>query len=329
MPRPAAVAIVNYRTAALVTECLASIEPQRDALDGGRVVVVDNASGDGSAETLRETIAARGWRAWAELVESPNNGGFSAGNNLAIARIREHHPDVDAVFLVNPDAVVKPGALTAMRAFVAAHAPCIAGGSIEDSQGRLERSAHPFPSPLGEIEGSARLAPLSRYLERRRRPLPPDAAARCDWVSGAWMAIAREVLDAVGPLDERFFLYFEEVDYCARARSTGFDCWHVPSARIVHHEGAATGVTVARRRRPAYWFESRRLYFVKHHGVGGLLAADALWAAGRLSLVIRRALGLGGRSGMHEEPVSFARDLLWGDLRALLSGAVFRLPRHA
>jgi N-acetylglucosaminyl-diphospho-decaprenol L-rhamnosyltransferase len=329
MPTSASIAIVNYRTAPLVVECLASVAAQRAALAGGRVVVVDNASGDGSVEHLREAIAARGWSDWAEVVASPTNGGFSAGNNAAIARIRERDPGFDTVFLLNPDTVLRPGALEAMQAFVAAHAPCIAGGSIEDASGRVEPSSHPFPSPLGELAASAQLRVLHRAIARRRPRPPVNAVARCDWVSGAWMALSRAVIDTVGPMDERFFLYFEEVDYCARARGAGFACWQVPSARIVHLEGASTGVKVARRRRPAYWFDSRRRYFVKHHGVGGLLAADALFAIGRGSLVMRRVLRLGGRVGMNEEPVGFARDLLVGDLRAIVSGSVWRLPRHA
>lgn len=325
---PAHVSIVNYRTGSLVVECLASLAEQRHALRGGRVVVVDNASGDQSCDTIRTAIATRGWSNWVELVESRVNGGFSAGNNVAIARIRASDPSFSTVLLLNPDTVARPNALEELLSFMASHAPCIAGGSIEDGSGSRERSAHRFPSVLGELEAAARLGPLSRRLEKHRPRPADDAIGRCDWVSGAWMAISRAVLDTIGPLDEAYFLYFEEVDFCARARCAGFPRWHVPAARVMHLEGAATGVTIGRRRRPAYWFESRRRYFVKHHGVLGLAAADVMWSLGRMTLIARRALGLGGRAGMDSEPASFARDLLVGDLRAFVSGAVWRLPRH-
>lgn len=134
------------------------------------------------------------------------------------------------------------------------------------------------------------------------------------------MAIRREVLDAVGPFDEGFFLYYEEVDFCRRAAAAGWQCWLVADARVVHFEGASTGITLARRRTPAYWFASRRRFFLKSYGVAGLLAADVLRLVGRASLVVRRALGLGGRRGEAEEPLRQTRDLLASDARALLSG---------
>jgi GT2 family glycosyltransferase len=141
--------------------------------------------------------------------------------------------------------------------------------------------------------------------------------------------VRRQALDAVGPFDEEFFLYFEEVDFCARARRLGWTCWYVPDARVVHYEGASTGIRVPGRRRPAYWFASRRRFFVKRYGIRGLLAADLLWAIGRLSLVVRRLLRLGGRAGVADEPARLSGDLLLGDLRALFSGALRRIPRDA
>jgi GT2 family glycosyltransferase len=148
-----------------------------------------------------------------------------------------------------------------------------------------------------------------------------QAPHRCDWVSGASFMIRRRVLEEIGGLDEGYFLYFEEADYCTRARAAGWSVWFVPGACIVHREGAATGIGDASRRRPQYWFESRRRYFIKHFGVAGLLAADALWAIGRGSLAMRRVLRL-GRGGAEAEPRRFARDLLWGDARWLLASVV-------
>src|SRR5262249_6671991 len=157
--------------------------------------------------------------------------------------------------------------------------------------GTAAYSAHNAPSPLGELEAGARLGPLSRALARFAVTPPPQWEAHaCDWVSGAALIVRREVLERIGPMDDGYFLYFEEVDYCTRARRAGWEVWFVPQSRIVHLEGASTGIHQVERRRPRYWFDSRRRYFVKHHGVAGLLAADALWALGRASLAARRAL---------------------------------------
>jgi GT2 family glycosyltransferase len=131
--------------------------------------------------------------------------------------------------------------------------------------------------------------------------------------------IRRRVIEQVGLLDDGFFLYFEEVDLCLRAGREGWEVWYVPASRVVHLEGAATGIGAAEKRRPSYWFDSRRRFFVKHYGPGGLLAADVLWALGHASLGLRRFLRLGS-GGVTVDPPGMAADLLVGDLRAAWKG---------
>ena len=324
------VAIVNYRTGALVIECLESLAAQIAALDAGKVIVVDNKSDDDSIASIGRAIHERGWSAWAEVLPMPRNGGFAYGCNAAIERARRLAPDLWALVLLNPDTSVRPGALATLLSSLRARADAgICGAAIENVQGQLTVSAHGFPSPLGELEAAASFRPLSRWLSRHAVSTDPSRQThRCDWVSGACMAIRREVLDHVGPLDERFFLYFEEVDFCRRARRAGWACWFVADARVMHLEGASTGIREARRRLPAYWFASRRRFFVKAYGVGGLVAADALWTIGRVSLTLRRLLGLGGRASLDQEPKGVARDLLWGDLRAAWRGELALVSRE-
>jgi len=315
------VAIVNYRTADLVVDCLASLASEVVDLRGGRVIVVDNDSGDGSLQKVRDQIERRGWTAWAECLALPRNGGFAYGNNAAIRRVRELDPTFAAVVMLNPDTVVLHDAIRRLVAFLDAHPEVgIAGPQIENQNGDVQVSAHADPSPWGELRDAAQLGLLSRWPTRTMLPASPTGAHACDWVSGACMAVRRQVLDDVGPLDEGFFLYFEEVDFCVRARRGGWSCWFVPEARVVHFEGAATGIRIARRRLPAYWYASRRRFFVKCYGISGLLAADVLWTFGRLTLVLRRALRLGGRSAVASEPARIASDLLAGDISALVSG---------
>ncbi len=262
---PVFVAIVNYRTGRLVVDCLASLESQVGDLRGGRVIVADNDSGDDSLELLRGAVAARHWSGWVEVLPLPRNGGFAYGNNAAIARIREIATAFHSVILLNPDTLARDGVVARLTGHLDAHPQAgIAGAAIENEAGEREISAHAMPSPLGELEGAAQLGVLSRLLSRHVvSPRPRDASHPCDWVSGACMAIRREALDAVGPMDEEFFLYYEEVDFCRRAARAGWTCWFVADARVVHFEGAATGIKAARRRLPPYWFDSRRRFFLK------------------------------------------------------------------
>lgn len=323
---PVFVVIVNYRTGRLAVDCLASLSSQLDALRGGRVIVADNDSGDDSLEVLEAEVAERKWSHWVEILPLPHNGGFAYGSNAAIARARELAGDFHAVILLNPDTIARGDVVGRLLGHLDTHPGAgIAGASIETGAGERTASAHAMPTPLGELEGAAELGLISRMLSRHAvSPPPRDTSHPCDWVSGACMAIRREVLDAIGPFDERFFLYFEEVDFCRRAASAGWTCWYVADARVVHFEGASTGIKEARRL-PSYWFDSRRRFFLKTYGTLGLLAADALRCMGRASLLLRRKLGLGGRRNVASEPVSATRDLLASDVRALCSGEWARI----
>ena len=320
-----AVVILNYRTADLTVDCLRSLQGELPA-GGSRVLVVDNASGDGSVAKVRGAIDANGWGAWASVLPMERNGGFAFGNN---AGIRDALRDgAEYVLLLNPDTVVRPGALRTMLEFMDAHPDVgICGGSQEDAAGVLQHTAHRFPSPLGELDRGARLGALRRVL-RRHVDVPPEPTAvrPCDWVGGACMMIRSNVFETVGLFDEGYFLYYEEVDFCARAAAAGFKICFVPQARIVHFEGQATGIGQTAQRRGAYWYDSRRRFFIKRYGLLGLIAGDMLWAIGRLTYVVRRGLGLGNGGG-HNDPRRFAYDLLWGDLRAVLSGDVLAIRR--
>ena len=321
------VLIVNFRTGPLVVDCLASLLPELPALQGGRVVIVDNASGDDSVAQIGTAISDRGWGGWAELIALPRNGGFAYGNNRALERVRAHDPSFGAVVCLNPDTTVRRGALAALLSqFSAAPRAGIVGALIEDEGGVRQRAGHDFPSPLGELERAAQFGVLSRALAPGAvRESRANAPRRFDWVSGACFAVRREVIEQIGAFDEGYFLYFEETDFCLRARRAGWSCWHVPQAAVVHFEGASTGINIPAQRRPAYWYASRRRFFLKAYGVPGLFAADLLWAIGRCSLLLRRGLGLGGRQGAAREPRKVFVDLIVGDLRALIKGEWFRV----
>lgn len=315
------IVIVNYRTAGLVKDCLQSVAAQRGGPTDVRAIVVDNDSADGSVEAIAAGIRERQWADWVSLLPLERNGGFAAGNNAALREVEQRGWQPDYLLLLNPDTVVQRGALRKLVRFMEANPRAgIAGGRLVNAEGMIERSAHNAPTPLGELESGARLGVLSSIL-RRYAVSPPQRSEphECEWVSGACMVIRRAVLENIGPLDEGFFLYFEEVDFCVRARAAGWSVWFVPESQVVHFEGSSTGIRAHRARLPAYWFASRRRYFLKHFGVGGLFAADLLWAVGRATLALRRLLRLGS-GGQAQDPKRFAIDLLWGDLQAVLGG---------
>ncbi|QXQ08109.1 glycosyltransferase family 2 protein [Sphingosinicellaceae bacterium] len=296
MPIPStAIVIVNYRTGDLVVDCLDSLVPEVTGRAGARVIIVDNASGDGSASRIAAAIAARGWDAWARVIESPVNGGFGAGCNVGIRAARQSAEPVELVWLLNPDTRVRPGALAAITAFMTANpAVGIVGTMIEEADGAPWPFAFRFPTILGEIERGMRLSPVSRLLARHavlRRM--DDRPKRVDWVSGASMVVRQGVFDTIGLFDEAYFLYYEETDFCRAAQTAGCETWYLPQARIMHIAGQSTGVTsrdAGRRRMPVYWFESRRRYFNKNHGTTYATLADLAWGASHLVWMLRRTL---------------------------------------
>ena len=322
------IAIVNYRTADLVVQCLRSLSSQIEDLGGGRVLVMDNASGDASVTTLNNAIEREGWQGWVSVLPLDRNGGFAFGNNAGIRLALASPAGFDYLFLLNPDTQVRPDAIKSLVDFMQRHTQVgIAGSQIENAEGGMECSAHRFHSPLGALAEGARLGVLDRLLASHLISPPARSDAhQCDWVSGAGMMIRRKVFEDIGLMDESYFLYFEEQDFCRRAIMAGWQIWYVPESKIMHIEGAATGIQQVATRRPAYWYNSRRRYFTKSFGIAGLVVTDILWTMGRLSYLARRAMGLGAK-GETRDPKWFMWDILWGDLRSILNGQAWRIAR--
>ena len=316
---------INYRTADLVIQSLHALAPQKAALEGGQVVIVDNASADGSVEKILAAIQTEDWFSWVRVVPMNHNGGFAFGNNVGFSQALSSENHVDYLLLLNPDCAARPGAIEKLITFMNEHPDVgIAGSRLENANGGIECSAHAFHSPISELVEGARLNLMTRYLSAYE-VTPPlrDEAHRCDWVSGSSMVIRRKVIEDIGVMDEGFFLYFEEVDFFQRAAKAGWQTWYVPESVVMHIEGASTGIK-STERRPAYWYNSRRRYFLKHYGVTGLIVADLLLSIGRLSFFLRRLLRLGAQ-GKQQDPMWFMFDLLTSDLRAILTGKIWRI----
>ena len=286
------IVIVNYRTAGLTVDCLRSVAPQ--ITPEMRVVVTDNLSGDDSVETIRCAIETNHWD-WASVVELHRNGGFAFGNNEAIRAAMNAADRPDFILLLNPDTVLRDGAIRELLDFLDSHSRAgIAGSRLEDPDGTVQISAFRFHSIASEFERGMRLGVVTKLLASKVVASPaPDQPAQTDWVAGASMLIRREVFEKAGLLDERYFMYFEEVDFCLAAKCAGFETWYVPASRVVHLVGAASELIDARKhrkRRPTYWFDSRRRYFVKNHGVFYACLADIAFAIGFAFWRVRRFL---------------------------------------
>src|ERR1022692_2472657 len=242
-PNRLLVVIGNYKTAPLTVACLRSLKPELESLSGARVKVVDNASGDGPA--LDEVIRSHGWGDWVTLEVAARNGGFAAGNNMAIRPALALADPPRFFMLLNSDTEVRAGALRILLDFMDANPEVgIAGSGIENPDGSDWPMAFRFISPGSQLVGGLRLGFVDRlfpgWVVARR--MGQDRSAPADWVSGASMIIRREVFELIGLLDEGYFLYFEDVDFCLRASRAGWSCWYVPQARVMHIGKQSSGL---------------------------------------------------------------------------------------
>jgi N-acetylglucosaminyl-diphospho-decaprenol L-rhamnosyltransferase len=289
------VVIVHYRTPALVIECLRSLDADLRAWGNAQAVVIDNQSQDGSAARIGEAIAREGWSAWARVVESAVNGGFAYGNNQVIGPALAQAEPPDYFWLLNPDTTAYPGAMGALVDFMAARPEVgLAGSAIEEQRGVLWPYAFRFPSLLTELDGALQLGIVTKLLSRWTILHRMDGREACvDWVSGASLMVKRQVFEAIGLMDEDYFLYYEETDFILNAKRAGWQCWYVPQSRVFHVAGASTGMVdrpPEPRRLPRYWFESRRRYFIKNHSRAYAMATDLVWIVAHALWRLRRVL---------------------------------------
>ncbi len=295
--------IVTYKTSTLVKKLLATLANERDAEASHnvslRVVVIDNASGD--AEPIQSAVTELAWQDWVTVVAAPRNGGFAYGNNLGFRHGFESTDVPDYFFLLNPDTEVRAGAIGALVRFLDQHPDAgIVGSSLEDENRQPWPFAFRYPSLLSEVDHGLRLGVVSRLLRNHivTRPMG-SVCEQVDWFPGASMMLRRKVVEDLGGMDENYFLYFEETDFCRKIKAAGWAIWYVPESRVMHIAGQSTGVTGEQRepkRLPAYWFESRRRYFAKNHGLLYAMAVDAAFLlANSLGHVKERLKGNGSR----------------------------------
>ena len=298
------VVLLNYRTALMTLR--AARAALADMPASAEMVIVDNASGDGSAQVLRHGIAEMRQGARVRLILSEVNGGFGAGNNLGLHSRMSNGSAPDFFYVLNSDAFPDKGCIATMLGHLQAHPKAgFAASHVRGEDGVDHTTAFRFPSIAGEFEGAVRIGVISRALRNAVVAPPlPTVARKVDWAAGASVMIRAQTLDDIGHFDEKFFLYFEETDLMRRAKNAGWACWYVPDARVVHIGSVSTGMKEWQRM-PAYWFASRRHYFVKNHG---RFYAACAWGARVTGTAIHLLrCKLTGRAS--QEPTNFLSDL--------------------
>jgi N-acetylglucosaminyl-diphospho-decaprenol L-rhamnosyltransferase len=289
---PILIVIVNYRTPALTLECAESLHSSLKRFPNARLVIVDNGSEDESIHQFRASETLKNLRGRVELMWLANNGGYAVGNNSAIRPALASPNPPDFVWLLNSDALTRNGALDELLKAMGNHPRMgIAGSRLENADGTPQAFAFRFPNILGEWEASVKWGLMTRWCARWKIWLPtPLTATRTDWVPGASMLLRRTVLEQIGLLDETFFMYFEDVDFCRRARDAGWETWCVPASRVEHRCGSRANASAATSRQ---WFDARRHYYFKHHSRLYTLGADS---ARRLGLGMWRVRHLTAQS---------------------------------
>jgi N-acetylglucosaminyl-diphospho-decaprenol L-rhamnosyltransferase len=232
-----AVIVVTFRggeTVAVGLEALIRARAELGHDDQLTLVVVDNASRDGTVERIRRSAPD------ATLVELPRNVGFAAACNVGIARSR----GADLVVILNPDVEVRHDFFSRLLTLAWDSDVAARGPAIIDALGRLEQSARGFPRArtalLGRASLLARLWPSSPLLRSELRATADERARPVDWVSGACLIVPAERFESIGPLDAGYFMYWEDADWCRRAHTAGYSVIYDPRLVVTHRQGASS-----------------------------------------------------------------------------------------
>lgn len=264
------IVIISYNTKDLLRNCLNSVIPQAKEFKS-EIIVVDNGSSDGSAAMVSTEFP------FVILIQSKINLGFGAANNVAFRMTHGRY-----LVLINSDAVLHPFALK--RAFERIETnPKIGlgGAKLVSQNGSWQPSARMFPSLLNDflyLTGTARKYPSSKFFGRADRTwTSADIPGETDWVPGAFSIVSHEALQNIGFFDERFFLYYEEVDLCKRLKLAGYSILYWPDV-VVTHFGGESAKTLRQHQfsrvgmQLTLWsLRSMFLYYRKHHGALGAL----------------------------------------------------------
>jgi hypothetical protein len=259
------------------------------------VALVDNCSQDASVAVINDWLTAHDRAKAVTLIESAVNGGFSAGNNIGIKGF-----DADYYLLLNSDTIVRPDAIRILLQTADGNVEAgIVSPRLEWPDSVPQESCFRYLSPVSELIDAARTGVVTAALKAFDVPIPAtDTMLHPQWTSFACVLVRHEVVSDIGLMDEGYFMYFDDVDYCMRARKAGWNVLYNPNARVVHLRGGSSPVkqrTLERKRLPRYYYASRTRYFFLAYGWLGLTLANLLWSVGRLISKSREIIGRRGR----------------------------------
>jgi GT2 family glycosyltransferase len=263
--------IVSYNARTHLEDCLDSLT-SAPPVTPHEIVVVDNASTDGSARVVRKR--------WPQVtvIEQPHNVGFAAGNNIGIRATSG-----ELILLLNNDTIVPAGAIDTLVGRLRAHADAaVAGPRLTDGNGRAELSFGQMISPVAELRQKVTLQMYGRNVGWISRRVERDTRREhdVDWVSGACLLVRREDAEKVGLLDERYFLYTEDVDFCAAIRAAGRRVIFTPAAHVIHLGGRSRATAPAAMN--VAYRKSQLAFYEKHHPTWALVLRGYLRLKGEL-----------------------------------------------
>jgi GT2 family glycosyltransferase len=291
--------LVSWNTRDLLLACLDSLAAAIGSLHAD-VWVVDNGSTDGSATAVRERHPNL------RLIENAENLGFAAANNQAIAASSGRY-----ALLLNSDTVAEPRSIEQLVCFADKHPRAgIVGAQLLNPDRSFQASFADFPSLHSELLSATGIGPrlFGRWYPNYG-PRRSQATRQVDWIQGACMLARREAIVRVGPMDDQYFMYNEEIDWCLRMRQAGWQAWYLPQARIVHYGGQST--RQARSAMVLALYRSKVRFFRKHYGPVSAMALQSAFVAVLHAKWLVRRLGAHGRSATGSVPL-----IGWQDLRS-------------
>ena len=302
---------VNYKTSVLVTELITSLIDELYNLGKTHMVIVDNASGDDSVENINKFIEENEL-GWITVIPSESNSGYAAGNNLGINCALDKEIKFKRVWFLNPDTKVKENAGLELINAINIQKHHIVGSRLEDDDGTLQCSHFNFPGILSELSAGLRLGIFDKLIKKYLvRTEESNTAIKADWLAGASFMVTEQYIKTIGLIDDDYFLYFEELDFCLQGQRNNMPCWYIPTSRVYHAVGAATGISDHRKkapRRPQYWFDSRRRFFIKNYGAIKLVLCDLGFILGYSTWLLRSKIT--NNRDLDKEPPHFLKDFI-------------------
>lgn len=259
------VIIVNYNTKKLTLECIASVQKEGEL--SKEIILVDNGSSDGSVEALRRSQG----KSQIILIENHQNLGFSKAVNQGARAAKGKH-----LLLLNTDTEVKKGAITKLANFAKCTPDAgVVGARLLNGDGTIQASCFYFPGVMNAIReywlGKKGL--FEKYVPKDKKPVVVDA------VTGAAFLITPAALSKVGLLDERYFFYFEDIDYCRRVARAGLKVYYFPGASVVHYHGASGKSLASEKNQWRRLIPSSKIYHgvFRHYLLTAILWSGQKW----------------------------------------------------